>query len=338
MDWDSYKKSFRIMANRAGKNELYISACLAYAQKLVNNNLPVIYDQNHLAKLIGINSEYLHAMSNSQKKFYRTFYINKKNGRLRRIDEPLPDLKAVQGWILREILYKIPVSKYAKGYIKGTSLKDNARFHKNQRTLINIDMENFFPNIKFGRIFHMFISLEYSRPVAVFLANLCCYRNSLPQGAPTSPYLSNIIASNLDRKISLYTNNLKLRYTRYADDISVSGEMNVQDVIYSVKSFIESEGFKFNKEKIRVSNTGARQIVTGIVVNEKLQAPRNYRDEVRKEMFFIEKYGLENHIEYIGEKRKRYLEHLIGKINYIRFVNPNDKNVDKYMDILTKYL
>lgn len=247
MKWETYKKNFIKEAERQNKTSDYIERCLGYAKTLFDKNMPIIYDQNHLCLLLGFSPEYIYRMSNSPKHFYRSFKIEKKNGKLRSIDEPLPDLKKIQKWILREILDNIAVSPYAKAYVSGQSIKENARFHRGQNCVLTVDIKDFFPSITIFRIIKVFENIGYSRPVSVFLANLCCLKKSLPQGAPTSPALSNIVAGNLDIKLSSFARENKLRYTRYADDITFSGEFIPKQTISHIRSILKSEGFE-NKQ------------------------------------------------------------------------------------------
>ncbi len=193
MRWDIFERKFRKKATQQGMKQESINKWIAYAHALRVQKLPIIFDQTHFALLLGVNNEYLHAMSNAPEHFYRSFYISKRNGGKRRIDEPLPDLKKIQSWILQEILYRIPASKFAKAYIPGVCIKDNARFHRNQKIVLTVDVKNFFPSIKSGYVLGAFLSAGYNVDVAVLLTRLCCLREALPQGAPTSAYLSNLV-------------------------------------------------------------------------------------------------------------------------------------------------
>lgn len=334
MKWGIYKRAFTQKARLANKKEEYISQCLIYAKPLFEKNLPIIFNQTHLALLIGIDNEYFHRMSNSSLLFYRSFEIAKKNGGVRRIDEPLPDLKKVQKWILNEILYKIPVSKFSKAYIPKCSIKDNARFHKGQKVLLQIDLKDYFKSIKIGMVTRFYKSIGYNKAVAVMLAKLSCYRGALPQGAPTSPYLSNLITVELDDRLARYALAKHIRYTRYADDLSFSGDFNVEEVIRKVINCTAVLGLSVNTKKTKVSRMHKKQQVTGIVVNEKIQVCRTYREKIRQEVYFINKYGLSEHLARIKETRKNYLEHLIGKINFVKFVNPHDEKMEGYLKLL----
>jgi RNA-directed DNA polymerase len=327
MEWEDYREKFYYYAKYQGKGEEYIGKCLDYAEKLFKQGLPVIFDQTHLSLLIGYQESYLYKVSNSQEPFYREFKIPKKNKlEYRLISEPLPNLKNIQRWILKEILYVLEPSSYAKAFRQGYSIKDNARFHRNQEKLLTIDIQDYFGSINSKKVYMFFRSIGYANEVATMLANICTLKDSLPQGAPTSPMLSNLITKRLDKRISGFTGENGIRYTRYADDLTFSGDFQEGYIINVVKKILESEGFYINEKKTRVRKKNQRQEVTGIVVNEKMQASRHYRRKFRQKMHFIKKYGLESHVDKIGvEDKMSYLYHLLGIANFILNINPNDK-------------
>lgn len=335
MKWSEYENNYIQMARIKGKTDEYCIKQLDYAKKLFKKEFPIIYDQTHLCRLVGYNEKYVYAVSNSPKSFYRTFYIEKKNGKLREINEPLPSLKEIQNWILKEILYLVKVSPYAKAYINGKSVKDNARFHRKQKKVLTIDIKDFFPSITFKRVLNVFKNIGYRKNVAVMLANLCCLDGKLPQGAPTSPILSNIVASSLDYKIVKYIETEKIRYTRYADDLTFSGDFNEGELIKNIERIANREGFKINEQKTRVRRRNQRQEVTGVVVNEKMQICRKIRHKIRSEVYYINKYGLDSHLEYTQNDKKNYLYYLIGLTSYALFINPKDEKLKEYVEILS---
>lgn len=250
---------------------------MKYAKKLYDKRLPIIFNQEHLCLLLGYKKQYVYSVSNSPADFYRYYKIPKKNGNFRQISEPLPSLKEIQKWILDNILVNVDTSVYAKAYIKKKSIKDNARFHRKQKVLLSLDIKNFFDSISSDKIFDLFWNLGYKEDVVVMLTNLCCLNGSLPQGAPTSPMLSNIVLEDFDNEIGLYTMEQKIRYTRYADDMTFSGDFHPGKIISKVKRQLNDLGLKLNDEKTRTRGRGQRQEVTGIVVNEKMQLPRPER-------------------------------------------------------------
>jgi RNA-directed DNA polymerase len=334
LNYSEYSNKFSKEAESKGYSAEYIKKCLDYAEALFHKDIPVIFDPNHLCMLLGIKPAYVFMVSNSPRHFYRKFNIKKKGGGVRRISEPLPLLKEIQKWILTEILYKIDCSKYSKAFKPDTSIKDNAKFHRKQKVVINMDIENYFKTIKISSVYDFFISLGYKNNIAVLLTKLCTLNGSLPQGAPTSPYLSNLTTILLDNKLFSLANsyNPKLRYSRYADDITFSGDCEPNKLIKSASKIIYKEKFKVNRKKTRVIYSNKRQEVTGIVVNSKLQVKKDTRKNVRQSMYFIKKFGLSEHlrmIEWNGTKQ-RYIEYMLGLVNFILFVNPNDKESKLY--------
>lgn len=336
MTYKTYEKLFRSKANEAGYSEDKVLKCLRYSKPLIERGLPVIYNSSHIAALIGYKDSYFRRAVYSTEYFYRSFFINKKNGTKRRIQEPLPSLKEIQHWILDKILYKIEVSKFAKAYLPNKSLKDNVRFHRNQETVICLDIENFFESISLNNVIEFFIEIGYSETVASMLAKLCCLDKKLPQGAPTSPQLSNILMRDFDKKVSQLCIKNNLRYTRYADDITISGKFDSKFIIEGVEKEVIKNRLSLNKNKTRVMNKGSQQIVTGIVVNEKIQTPKYFRKEIRQEVYYIKKYGLTNHLRKINCNKANYLKHLQGKINFALQINPKDEKMLEYKDELIK--
>lgn len=342
MNFDEYTRLFKIKAHAKGLEEESINKYLNYAKPLMEKSLPVIYNQKHLSLLFGINSIYLYGVSNCPKHYYRKFNIKKKNGKKRIIHEPLPLLKEIQKWILKEILDKLKPSIYTKAFKKKSSIKDNAKFHRNQKKVLCLDIEDYFGTIKSNMVYLFFSELGYYPEVATMLTRLCTYKHKLPQGAPTSPALSNLLTISLDNKLSkiVSQDNLPLRYSRYADDITFSGTFNSTEIIKKVNEIIYSENFKLNTRKTRVLTSNKRQIVTGIVVNKKLQVTNDKRRKIRQIMYYINKYDLKTHIKVIrwNQSEERYIRYLLGNVNFVLFINSKDKDMIKYKDTLINLL
>lgn len=334
MNWDIYKEKIIQQATKQNKNENYVASYLSYVEPLFKQNVPVIVEPHHFALLVGLEYEYVCKMAYASQCFYRSFTIKKSNGTDRSIDEPLPDLKMVQRWILNEILYQIPVSRYAKAFIPKRSIKHNARFHKSQHTVVTIDIKDFFPSINIYHVFKIFNDIGYKKNIAWFLANICCLNQSLPQGAPTSPYISNIVMRDIDDILADYCNSKKYRYTRYADDLTFSGDKSVKEIIPYASTLLLEHKFLLNPSKTRVARQNARQEVTGIVVNHHMQIPKNERKAIRQQLYYIRKYGLDSHLNHINEKRQNYLRHLLGKVNFALFINPYDQEFQAYFSLL----
>jgi RNA-directed DNA polymerase len=336
--WEIYSQNFKNAAKERDLDSKYINKCLKYAKILYDKKLPIIYDQKHLSYLVGYKYDYLLRVSNEPDLFYRIYKIKKKNGGRRQIEEPLPSLKEIQRWILDNILYKCDFGRFAKAFVPKRSIKENARFHKKQPKVLSLDIKNFFPSIKSKRIFGIFISLGYRKSVATILTNLCVYKKRLPQGAPTSPALSNLIAKHIDVRISAYARKRGLRYTRYADDLTFSGDFNPGALFKFVDTVLRENNFRINQKKTRLMEPHQRQEVTGIVVNEKLQAPINIRKKLRADTYYINKYGLESHLAQRKIKKAHYLEHLRGIANFILFLNAEDKDAKNAISLIDKHI
>jgi RNA-directed DNA polymerase len=337
-NWNSYKRRFRTDAENSGFTSDEISAWLKYARNLDKQNLPIIYDQVHFSLFVGYKVEYLRRISNSQKHFYRTFEIPKRSGGKRTISEPLPSLKEIQRWILDNILIHVPVSSYSKAFIKRRSIKANAAYHIDREILLTIDLEDFFGSLKYPKIHSMFSRLGYANDVSTMLSNICTLDKKLPQGAPTSPTISNILLILVDKRIANFTNKHGIRYTRYADDMAFSGAFEPGMVVKFVRKVLAQNRLRLNEKKIRVMKGHQRQLVTGIVVNEKLQAPRVIRRKLRQSVYYIEKFGLASHLDKTENKNANHIRHLMGLANHILFLNPNDTEVREYLEILRNHL
>lgn len=329
-NFDKYKKELEKKASNTGYSAENVHKCLQYAEPLIDRDLPVIYNTSHLCGLVGYKKSYIKRAVQFPSFFYRHFEIPKKNGSTRTLSEPLPSLKEIQNWILEEILYNIKVSRYAKAYVRNRSIKDHVRYHANEAQILTLDVTKFFDSIKIELVENFFNHLGYSNLISNLLARLCTLNESLPQGAPTSPYLSNILMYDFDEAIAKYCKNNELKYTRYADDLAFSGEFNKEDLVAKVSEELIKLGLELNDEKTILMTAKVQQVITGIVVNKKIQVPKFERNKIRNAMFFIKKYGLDSHLERTKEERVNYLKHLLGKIQYILFLNPKDKEFIDY--------
>lgn len=201
-----------------------------------------------------------------------------------------------------------------------------------------MDIKDFFPSINYQKVFNIFKNIGYKDSVAVLLSNICCLDNKLPQGAPTSPYISNIILKSLDEEIANYVIDKKIRYTRYADDLTFSGDFIVPIVINKVSNIIKKNGFSINANKTRTRKQHQRQEVSGITVNQKLQLSRKERRKLRSDIYYIKKYGLESHKNYTNITKKNYLYHMIGKVSHGLFINSSDEQLKKQFYFLKSLL
>lgn len=265
-------------------------------QRLARHGLPELADAAQLADAMGITVAELRFLGFHREvartHHYHSFTLPKKTGGERLISAPMPRLKRAQYWVLDNILAKVPAHDTAHGFLAGRSIVSNAAPHAGHDVVINLDVKDFFPSIAFGRIKGVFRHLGYGEAIATLLALLCSENRAqawqvdgeklfvggkarervLPQGAPTSPMLTNLLCRRLDRRLLGLARQLGFVYTRYADDLtfSASGEAardNVGRLLGRVRWILRDEGFTPHPDKERVMRKGRRQEVTGLVVN-----------------------------------------------------------------------
>lgn len=338
MDWLQFKTDFIHTATHKGKDSDYIDSCLQYAQSLYLQNLPIIFDTNHFSLLVGYKLSYIMAVSNANQKFYTEFRLPKKSDGYRTIYAPYPSLKEIQRWLLDNILAQIKPSMYAKGFIPLRNIVDNAKYHKNKKLVLKLDIKDFFPSITFQMVHRVFLKCGYTKQLATLFANLCTLDRCLPQGAPTSPALSNLVFLSIDKRIGGYTAKKRIMYTRYADDLTFSGNLDPAEIISLLQLILSDNGLSLNSKKTRLMHNGKRQIVTGIVVNSKLNAPKEIKNEITSAAYYISKYGIISHLNHIKSNytAKDYLQRMIGKANFILHVNPKSESVKSAKKILQR--
>lgn len=316
----------------------------ANVDRLRAGGLPVLHSAPELAAAMGIRIGLLRFLCFARKtslvSHYVRFRMPKKSGGERTISAPMPRLKRAQAWVLREILDKLALHDAAHGFRKGRSIVSNARPHTGRAVLINVDLKDFFPSVGYPRVKGLFHSLGYSEEVATLLALLCTEPDvqevqldgrrfyvalgprRLPQGAPTSPAITNLLCRRLDRRLERMAGELGFTYTRYADDLtfSAAGEDigQVAEVLRRLRGVVAHEGFVIHPDKTRVLRRGRRQEVTGVVVNSKPGVARDALHRFRATLFQIEKDGP-------AGKRwgacKNVLASIRGFASYVRMVD-----------------
>ncbi|SFK55700.1 reverse transcriptase family protein [Methylorubrum salsuginis] len=244
---------------------------------------------------------------------YRRFTIPKKTGGTRLISAPMPRLKRAQYWVLDALLAHAPVHGAAHGFVPGRSIVTNASAHVGRDVVVNLDLKDFFPTLDYRRVKGKFRGLGYAEPVATVLALLCTEPDTdaieidgqrlhaargprrLPQGAPTSPALTNLICTRLDRRLTGLAESLGFTYTRYADDLtfSASGEAadKVGPLLKYVGAIVAAEGFTVHPDKTRVMRRGRHQEVTGLTVNERVGVPRETLRRFRALLHALDRHG-----------------------------------------------
>ncbi|OLN24937.1 Retron-type RNA-directed DNA polymerase [Desulfovibrio sp. DV] len=271
---------------------LYSFASCNELQLACHNICPNTFDLDisSISLCIGISPSLLVSMSNKPEDHYRTYEIGKKNGGTRIIHSPRIFLKTVQYWIKDYILHSLNIHDSCHAYQKNKSIQTNASMHLNKKFLANVDIKNFFGSISQEKLQNT-LATRYSKKMSQCISRLCTINNLLPQGAPTSPVLSNFYLSEFDAKVETFCHHLQLDYTRYADDLTISGNYkdNVLKAIDFAKDTLNLYELKLNDSKTRVASKHGQQKVTGVVVNEKMQPPRKFRKKIRATFYQAKK-------------------------------------------------
>jgi len=285
--------------------------------KLAQLKLPLLHQAQDLASAMGITLPELRFLAFDRRvsriSHYRRFAMPKKTGGERIISAPMPRLKRAQYWVLDNLLAHAALHPAAHGFVKGRSIISNAAPHVGKAVVINLDLKSFFPSIAMPRIKGLFSQMGYSGQLATTLALLCTEAQTeqvsvdgetffvahgmraLPQGAPSSPALTNILCRRLDARLQGCAAKLGFAYTRYADDLTFSGDEAARKLsgklLWRVKQIIAAEGFTPHPDKQHVMRSAQRQSVTGVVVNEKPAVERNTLRRFRATLFQVEKDG-----------------------------------------------
>jgi RNA-directed DNA polymerase len=307
--------------------------------KLKEKNLPVLRDAADLAALLKIDLRTLRWLTFhrdvSTVTHYRQFQIPKAKGGKRTISAPRPTLRAAQQAIRETVLSHLLPTAHANAFVRGRSTLTNARPHTRSALLVKLDLEDFFGTITFVRIRGFFASLGYSGMCATLLALLTTEARrvkaevdglehyvatgprALPQGACTSPELSNLIASRLDRRLAGFAAKRGWVYTRYADDLAFSRKdgdrAHVGCLLGAARRVVTAEGFRVQEKKVFVARKGRQQRVTGIVVNEILGLPRTTLRRFRAAVHRVTREGFRDAAER---------ERMLGYASYVRMVKP----------------
>ena len=288
----------------------------------------------------------LYAVSNHTEKHYHAAEIPKRDGTSRRLWVPERLLMMIQRYILHNILTQMPLSPYAMAYHRGGGIVANARIHTGSSRILKLDIKDFFEHILFHHIYRYAFPTIYFPPSAgTLLTHLCCLRDVLPQGAPTSAAISNLVMTPFDTYMGTWCEEMGIRYSRYCDDMTFSGDFDAGMVIRKAGGFLKAMGFELNGKKTRVVTSHRRQEVTGLVVNQKPQVTKGYRRQLRQELYYCGRYGLKSHLERVCDTRflpygeagmMRYWLSLFGRVNYVLYVNPEDAAFVKEKESLLK--
>lgn len=349
---------FRKEGQSKGYDAEYLRELIVQGEKVVANRVPVVFSLAHLANLSRTLYSDLHGfVSRSNiltKDFpYKNFPIAKRSGGKRWISIPVPPLMAVQQWIGQNILNNVEPHTAAFAYVPKRRLLDHAQRHCGATWLVKVDIKDFFSNISERQVFQVFLNLGYPKLLSFEMARLCTrvtpnrlgakwtnvygehtitdydckFVGSLPQGAPTSPALSNLVCVDLDCDLSALAISKSATYSRYADDLCFSLTAGSREDAFGLKQEVSKVlwkyGFSENPKKTRVVPPGARMVLTGLNVNADVPTvPREVRDLVRMHLHYAKKNGIPAHCKERGFRSVvGFKNHLLGLIGYVASVD-----------------
>lgn len=242
------------------------------------------FDYFGLGLCLSISPQLIWKIANAPDQFYRSFTLRKKGGGERPIESPRIFLKVIQWFLADYVFDDLPVHPSVHSFTIGRSIATNALQHEHRAFVGNVDIENFFGSITRQAIFNFFLQRGFDQSEADILSRLCTKQNRLPQGAPTSPVIANAILYEFDRMVSEFCAARNLIFSRYADDITVSGDSHekISEALnYVAQTLQQNHALRLNREKTRIASRGGQQRVTGVVVNEKAAPPRILRRNIR---------------------------------------------------------
>lgn len=348
-------------AKRKQWSKQFIDNCVSYIKTLESQNYPIIFSIIHFSILLGIPSDELNYLIDNRFDNYSYFKIPKKKpGEFRVVMSPNNKIKYLQKWINFNILQKTSVLlPNCTAFRPDFSIKINAEFHQKSRYILKIDLLKFYDTITEKRVYGVFKKMGYAKNLAMFFAKVCTQKHGLkfwndikgkekellselieegpcilPQGAPTSPMLANIIASKMDKRFVGLASKCGVNYSRYADDLTFSSESKSQlPSLKLIKLIIEEEGFFVNEEKVSLFKKGVKQYVTGLSITHGVNVSKKYRKKIEQHLYYCRVYGPKEHLEFLIEHGKiqtkknnsiyAYQDWLYGHILFIKSINKN---------------
>ncbi len=280
------------------------------------DNRKIYSSKKELLNFLEIKDNFLYSSFSDK---YSKFYIPKKNGGFRPIKPPHSSLKKVQRKILDGILYKHKQLNCVYGLSKNKGVFDNALLHSknvNYQLLI-LDIENFFPTISYKSVINIFRKIGFNKENSLILTKICTIDKSLPQGAPTSPYLASMVCFNLDKEIYIYCKRKGLIYTRYFDDISISGVNILPLYIKQVEEIILKYGFKCNEIKKQLFNFNTDKTINSVLITKSgLSVTNDYKNEI-----------VDCYKQYINTKTAKNKNLFLGKFGFYSHINKKQANL-----------
>lgn len=292
-----------------------------------------------LYDLLGVTAQEFYYLSKNADNLYHTFRIPKRRGGYRVISSPADNLLEIQRAIYKKILEpNFYPRAYCVGFVHTKSIVDNVMPHLGNDYVLKIDLKDFFLSIKFHKIIRIFRQLGYSYRVSYLLAKLCCRCNELPQGAPTSPILSNMVMEICDSWLENISQTYNLTYTRYADDLTFSSKVDFSaEIMAQIYKVLEDFDFLINQNKTQILGPKDKKIITGISISSGCaKLPRITKRRWKQEFYLLKKYGLMQHKQNIKKELSINVSCLQGRLSFWKMVEPDNKFIaDAYKTLNT---
>lgn len=357
MSWSSQRYIAKGLAD--GRDLDLLKAGASQIERSVYGNpaVPAVLTLAHLAQRCGVSYAGLRSIVARNGKQYTYFRIRKRSGGHRLISVPEADVLRVQKWIHTHILSKAKAHPACFSFLRKTSIRDCAAEHRGAKWVIKVDISAFFGSISERDAFDVFVKLGYNSLVAFEMARIVTdaplfskrylaapwkravggyaikqYSDTkvgyLPQGAPTSPLLSNLFMIEVDRQLEALAGKRGLRYSRYSDDMTFStrGEFSrerAKELVHSVAAIIRAKGLRINAAKTRITPPGGRRVVLGLLVDGTApRLTRKFRDALRMHIYHMKKYGVQNHADRRGfDSVSGLYRHVKGHLDFAKSID-----------------
>ncbi|MGV9668094.1 reverse transcriptase family protein [Nocardia niigatensis] len=350
---------YRRIGRQRHQSEALLDAALDQASVVEAQGLTAVLTLNHLAVRTGVSHYYLRSIVGRWSDPYNDLVLRRRNGRkMRAISIPEPALMEVQRWILHRIASRIPVHPNSFAYTPGNSIRACAARHVGARWLVKLDVENFFESISERQVFQVFHRAGYIPLVAFELSRLCTrsarhadhvdarqfitkrrrrviwpYSESvlgfLPQGAPTSGALANLVAYDLDVRFTALAQRERMVYTRYADDLTFSSiedfdRSNAVRLVNEVRSILRQADFSLHEKKTRMVPPGSRKLVLGLLVDrDQVRLNRDIRQRITENIRGVDKFGLAEHVSHRQfSSIDGFVRHVSGLLAFAADIEP----------------
>jgi len=281
----------------------------------------LIANRSQLSDLLDVSPELIAEINRAPNSFYSELTIAKSNGQLRTIRPPRPKLRSIQRRLLGELYDRVIVHSCLHGGIRKKSTRTHAIPHVNRRMVATLDIRSFFPSTTCQHLEAVFAEIGFRGEAVDDLLSLVSIDNQLPQGAPTSSFLANLAFARGDGRFIRLCKKRKLRYSRYVDDIAISGEYDFPELRGPFVEIIESHNYSIADEKIHFMPHCTRQVVTGLIVNKKLRPTRQYITELKHNIRLCIEHGAAFVASIEGIRVRQLKDRLTGQVNFIRHVD-----------------